>query len=64
MERKHTIDELRSVLKDLRAAIDVLEAAAVITDRRRRPKLRKQLKEAKIQEAVILAKLAQVGVKV
>jgi hypothetical protein len=63
MERKHTIDELRSVLKDLRAAIDVLEAA-VITDKRRRPKLRKRLEEAKIQEAVILAKLAQVGVRV
>ena len=64
MERKHTIDELRSVLKDLRAAIDVLEGAAVITDKRRRPKLRKRLKEAKIQEAVILAKLAQAGVRV
>jgi hypothetical protein len=64
MERKHTIDELRSVLKDLRAAIDALEAAAVITDKHRRPKLRQRLKEAKIQEAVILAKLAQVGVKV
>jgi hypothetical protein len=63
MKHQHTVDELRSVLKDLRAAISVLEAA-VITDKRSRATAGKRLKEAKIQEAVILAKLAHVGVKV
>jgi hypothetical protein len=62
MERPHTVDELRSVLKDLHTAIGVLEAA-VVADKRRRTKIGKRLKEAKIQEAVILAKLAEAGVK-
>lgn len=63
MAREHTVDELRSVLKDLRTAINAL-AAALPADTRRRSKLRKRLKEAKIQEAVILARLAQAGVSV
>jgi hypothetical protein len=60
MVREHTVDELRSLLKDLRTAIDALEAT-LITDKRRRSKAAKQLEEVKMQEAVILAKLAQAG---
>jgi hypothetical protein len=62
MVREHTVDELRSVLKDLRTAIDALEAA-LITDKRQRSKAAKRLEEVKMQEAVILAKLGPVDVR-
>ena len=63
MVREHTVDELRLVLKDLRTAINTLEAA-LITDKRQRSKAAKRLEEVKMQEAVISAKLAQAGVQV
>jgi hypothetical protein len=61
--REHTVDELRSILKELRTAIDTLEATSV-SDKRHQSVLRKRLKETKMQETVVLAKLAQAGVKV
>jgi hypothetical protein len=63
MPPTHTIDELRSVLVDLRMAIETLEASLTAGGRPKNNVL-KRLQEAKIQEAVILAKLAQAGVRV
>ena len=63
MAREHTIDELRSILRELRTAIDTLEAASV-SDKRHQSEIRKRLKETKVQETVVLAKLAQAGVKI
>ena len=58
---EHTTDELRSMLNDLRMAIKALETALTLQPRPG-AKARKLLREAKIQEAVILAKLVQAGV--
>jgi hypothetical protein len=63
MAREHTVTELQSILKDLRTAIDTLEASSV-SDKRHQSETRKRLKEVKMQETVILAKLAKAGVKV
>ena len=61
MAKEHTIDELRSILNDLRMAINALETSLTLQPRPG-AKARKLLREAKMQEAVILAKLVQAGV--
>jgi hypothetical protein len=60
---EHTTDELWSMLNDLRMAIKTLETALTLQPRPG-AKAQKLLREAKIQEAVILAKLVQAGVVV
>jgi hypothetical protein len=59
MSNQHSISDLRSMLKSVRDVIQALEADP------RGPhtgKLSKRIDEAKMQEMVILAKLAERGV--
>ena len=63
MESQHSIDSLRTVLKDLHTAIEALEAKLASSSGRRTRELRLRLEEARIQETVILAKLTESGVK-
>jgi hypothetical protein len=58
----HSIDALRFMLMTLRNTIETLEAAAKLNPRSQL-RLRQRIEEAKIQETVILAKLAERGVK-
>ena len=61
MENEHSIDSLRTVLRALHDKIEALEAGATLD--RRDWKLRKRIEEAKLEEAIILAKVAKSGVK-
>jgi hypothetical protein len=58
----HTIEDLRVILRDLRNAIEALEAIEQTTARQRIV-IRRRIEEAKVQEAVIMARLAESGVK-
>jgi len=57
MVGKKTIPHLQGMLNAVRVQIDVLEAAAKGKSHDR--ELRKRIKEAKIQESVIRAKLSE-----
>ena len=60
MTDQHNVDDLRAILNDLRKAIETLET---IPRGRMKTTVRRRLEEAKIQEAVILTKLAKLRVK-
>jgi hypothetical protein len=61
MQSEHSIDSLRTVLKTLHAKIETLESG--LTPHPRHSNRRKLIEEAKRQEAEILVKLSESGVK-
>jgi hypothetical protein len=63
MPNQPSVNPLLIMLRDLRWTIEVLEAD-VQPGKRPNTELRKRVEEANIQETVILAKLAEAGVKI
>jgi hypothetical protein len=61
MTSQYSIYDLQSILQAVRSRIEMLEASASASTRKADRELRKRLKEAKIEEAVILEALARCG---
>jgi hypothetical protein len=62
MAKPHTVGELRDLLRNLRREIERLESIGHYPNPRGKA-TRKRIDEAKIQEVVLLAKLAELETK-
>ena len=62
MDKPHTVGDLRDVLRNLRTEIEKLESIAHYPNARGKA-TRKRIDGAKIQELVLLAKLAELETK-
>ena len=63
MESQHSVDDLRSMMRSLHNKIETLEGSPTVMSDAQYRKFRKRIHEAKIQEATILTKLAESGIK-
>ncbi len=63
MDKSHSIGDLRDLLRNLRAEIEKLESIGHYPNPRGKA-TRKRIDEAKIQELVLLAKLAELEAKI
>ena len=61
MTEKRHIDALRTVLRQIRARLAMLESAAPLD--LRDSELRRRIAEVRVEESVALAKLAELGIE-